>query len=244
MPGHTGAPEPVPFGAMVITSEEMLLRLGTSIVLGAAIGYEREHAGRPAGLRTHLLVSMAAATFMLVSTQFVFFQPYGRDDLVVVDTSRIAASVVTGVGFLGAGAIMRTGLGVQGLTTAASLWMMASIGLASGAGMYLVAVLATVSGLLCLGFLRRSEAKTKWRTLRRRVEVVVEGTADRVAALIDLLGEHGVAVTDVDQDRNLQSNRTRLSADVRVASGDALTALLDALEAEAGVQRVKVQRPG
>jgi len=113
----------------------MLLRLGASLLLGAAIGYEREHAGRPAGLRTHLLVSLASATFMIVSTQFVFFQQYGKDDLITVDTSRIAAAVVTGVGFLGAGAILRTGIGVQGLTTAASLWMVASIGLAAGGGM-------------------------------------------------------------------------------------------------------------
>ena len=67
------------------------------------IGYEREHSGRPAGLRTHFLVALASATFMLVSTQFVYYQHYQKDDLVVVDTSRIAASVLTGVGFLGAG---------------------------------------------------------------------------------------------------------------------------------------------
>src|SRR5947199_10662 len=101
---------------MVISTEEMLIRLAASIALGAAIGFEREHAGRPAGLRTHLLVSLASATFMVVSTQFVYYQSYGKDDLISVDTSRIAASVVSGVGFLGAGAILRTGLGVQGLT--------------------------------------------------------------------------------------------------------------------------------
>jgi len=69
-------------------------------------------------------VSLASATFMIVSTQFVYFQHYGKDDLIAVDTSRIAASVVSGVGFLGAGAILRVGISVQGLTTAASLWLL------------------------------------------------------------------------------------------------------------------------
>lgn len=97
---------------VVISNTEMLIRLGVASGLGGAIGYERQRSGRPAGLRTHLIVSLASATFMLVSTQFIYFQKYGKDDLVEVDTSRIAASVVSGVGFLGAGVLMRNGLGV------------------------------------------------------------------------------------------------------------------------------------
>src|SRR5271155_5786056 len=151
---------------MVITPAESLLRMGMAVVLGSAIGYEREHSGRPAGLRTHLLVALASATFMLVSTQFIFFQHYGKDDLIAVDTSRIAASVVTGVGFLGAGAILRTGLGIQGLTTAASLWLVASVGLAAGGGMYREAGTATAVSLFGLLALRRVEGK-QWRLVQR-----------------------------------------------------------------------------
>src|ERR1700691_2143054 len=130
---------------MVIPTVEMLLRMGTGMILGAAIGYERERTGHPAGLRTHLLVALASATFMLVSTQFTYFQSYSKDDLIAVDTSRIAASVVTGIGFLGAGAILRTGISIQGLTTAASLWLVAAVGLAAGGGMYIVAAAATLT---------------------------------------------------------------------------------------------------
>jgi len=100
-------------------NSEFLVRLIVGTLLGAVIGYERHVHGRPAGLRTHLLVALASTTFMLVSTHFVYFQHYAKEDLVAVDTSRIAASVVTGVGFLGGGAILRTGITVQGLTTAA-----------------------------------------------------------------------------------------------------------------------------
>ncbi|HEX6436719.1 MAG TPA: MgtC/SapB family protein [Candidatus Binatia bacterium] len=139
----------------------MLLRMGASVFLGAAIGFERERIRRAAGLRTHLLVALASATFMLVSTQFVYYQHYSKDDLVGVDSSRIAASVVTGVGFLGAGAILRTGLSVQGLTTAASLWLVSAVGLASGAGMFAEAGTATIVTLFSLVILRRFEGKTK-----------------------------------------------------------------------------------
>ena len=88
---------------------QLLARLAIGTLLGAIIGYERQLHGRPAGLRTHLLVGLAATTFMIVSTHFVYFQHYAKEDLVAVDTSRIAASVVTGVGFLGGGAILRSG---------------------------------------------------------------------------------------------------------------------------------------
>jgi putative Mg2+ transporter-C (MgtC) family protein len=228
---------------MVITTGETLLRLGVSVLCGAAIGYERERAGRPAGLRTQLLVSLASATFMIVSTQFVFYQSYGKDDLIAVDTSRIAASVVSGVGFLGAGAILRTGIGVQGLTTAASLWMVASIGLAAGGGMYLVAAVATGTALACLVFLRRLEGK-QWRLLLRRVMVVLDDEPAHAKAATDCLARFGAAVSDVDFDRHLKARKTRLEVDVRLPSRDSLDKLLGELAALPGVRRVKLQRPG
>lgn len=228
---------------MVIPNAEMLLRLGASVVFGAAIGYEREHAGRPAGLRTHLLVSLASATFMIVSTQFVYFQNYGKDDLVAVDTSRIAASVVAGVGFLGAGAIFRTGMSVQGLTTAASLWMAASIGLAAGGGMYLVGAVATTSALVCLSVLRRVEGK-QWRLIMRRVVVVVDTDAEHIRAITDCLRRFGAPTADVDRDLNRENNHARLAVNMRFPSQDSLDKLFADLAELPGVRRIKVNRPG
>src|ERR1051326_780321 len=166
---------------MPISWVDMLLRMGASVFLGAAIGYERERIGRAAGLRTHLLVSLASATFMLVSTQFVYYQHYTKEDLVAVDPSRIAASVVTGIGFLGAGAILRTGLNIQGLTTAASLWLGAALGLAAGGGMYLEAATATGTSLIALIVLRRVEDK-RGRLMLRRAELRMgnAGLRDRI----------------------------------------------------------------
>jgi len=114
---------------------EMILRLLLATALGAIIGYQRERAGKQAGLRTHILICVGAALFTVVSI-------YGFD---TDDAARVAAGVVAGVGFLGAGAIIRGGEGiVAGLTTAATIWAVAAVGLAAGAGLYLVSTVATV----------------------------------------------------------------------------------------------------
>ena len=121
---------------------EIILRLLLATALGAIIGFQRERAGKPAGLRTHVLISLGAAVFTVASI-------YGFG--AASDPARIAAGVLLGVGFLGAGVILRTGEGiVAGLTTAATIWVVASIGLAAGAGMYLVAAVATVLILIVL----------------------------------------------------------------------------------------------
>jgi len=120
---------------------EMVLRLLLAVALGAIIGFQRERAGKPAGLRTNTLICLGAALFTVISV-------YGFG----ADPARVAAGIVTGVGFLGAGAIiMRRGEGtVEGLTTAATIWAVAGVGLAAGAGMYLIAAVATA---LILGVL-------------------------------------------------------------------------------------------
>jgi putative Mg2+ transporter-C (MgtC) family protein len=220
----------------------MLARLGTGVVLGAAIGYEREVTGRPAGLRTHLVVALASTTFMLVSTQFVYFQHYTRDDLVAVDPSRIAASVVAGVGFLGAGAILRTGISVHGLTTAASLWLVAALGLASGAGMYLVAGTVTVVSLLALTVLRRVEGK-QWRLLKRYLVISVEKGGLTRQAVIDQLRRHGATHVFVHSyDRNEKDGKLRLDVEIYVPNEDVLDRLLIHLDQLDAVRRVKMQR--
>ena len=120
----------------------MILRLLLAATLGAVIGYQRERARKPAGLRTHILISTGAALFTIVS---IFgFGSAG-------DTARVAAGVVAGIGFLGAGAILRRGEGVvEGLTTAATIWSVAAIGLAAGTGLYLLSAVTTGVVLIVL----------------------------------------------------------------------------------------------
>jgi putative Mg2+ transporter-C (MgtC) family protein len=134
--------------------DEALLRLALAAVLGGLIGVERELREREAGLRTHLLVALGSALFTIVGAYgFHEFLESGQA-VVRADPTRIAAQIVTGIGFLGAGAIIRQGLSVRGLTTAATLWVVAAVGLAAGAGYYSGAVITTAVVLIALWPLR------------------------------------------------------------------------------------------
>jgi putative Mg2+ transporter-C (MgtC) family protein len=126
-----------------------LLRLGVAAALGAAIGLEREIDEKAAGLRTHMLVSIGAALFTLVGA-YGFADLINHGKVLSYDPSRIAAQVVTGIGFLGAGVIFRQGFTIRGLTTAASLWLVAAIGMAAAAGYWAGAIVATVIGIVSL----------------------------------------------------------------------------------------------
>ncbi|MDD2752783.1 MAG: MgtC/SapB family protein [Candidatus Omnitrophica bacterium] len=134
---------------------QIILRLILSVILGGFVGLERQMQRRNAGLRTHILVCMGSCLIML--TSLYVFDIY--NDIVALDPTRIAAGVITGIGFLGAGAIIRAQEGVKGLTTAASLWVVAAIGLAIGCGFYSAAMTATLLALIALFVLRRVESK-------------------------------------------------------------------------------------
>jgi putative Mg2+ transporter-C (MgtC) family protein len=134
---------------------ELVLRLLLAAVLAGAIGLEREIRDQPAGFRTHMLVALGACLFALVSAYgWVPFVEENPNVQIRVDPTRIAAQIVTGIGFLGAGAILRSGMSVRGLTTAASLWVVAAIGTAVGLGAYVLGAATTVVALLTLLFLR------------------------------------------------------------------------------------------
>lgn len=133
----------------------LLVRIIVAAALGGILGIERDIHGRQAGLRTHMLVSAGAALFFVLSTHISTFDvivPLGFAK--VTDPGRIAAQIVTGIGFLGAGVILKEGFSVVGLTTAACLWISAAIGMASGAGLYIIATSTTVLALFSLVLLR------------------------------------------------------------------------------------------
>ena len=217
----------------------LVLRIVVGTFLGGVIGYERDIHGRPAGLRTHAIVALASATFMTVSTHMVYFQNYHHGDFVEVDSSRIAASVVSGIGFLAGGAILRTGVSVQGLTTAAGLWLVAAIGLCAGGGMYLESVATTIVGLSVLTFLRRFEDKDD--RVRRRLQLTLTDGAHPTEALIDKLLEHDVLAILEGWDR--EGARRHLVLGLRLPRKDGEQRLLAALEGEPGIARMQLDPP-
>lgn len=139
---------------MEISYWEIALRLFLAVVLGGVIGFERESHNRPAGFRTHILVCAGSALIMMVSA-YGFTGQIGEG--YISDPGRIAAGVVTGIGFLGAGTILQQRGSIRGLTTAATIWVVSGVGLAAGVGFYLGAVLTTVFVLISLLLLRRAE---------------------------------------------------------------------------------------
>jgi putative Mg2+ transporter-C (MgtC) family protein len=173
---------------------EILVRLAAAAALGGAIGVERELREREAGFRTHMLVSVGAALFTLVSAyawgDFAFSQASG----VTFDPTRIAAQIVTGIGFIGAGAIIRQGLSVRGLTTAATLWLVAAIGMACGAGFYWAAVIAAAISLVSLGPLRIVSRRIGDKPHRRELEVEL-GAKASAAPVLSALEQLGVSVS-------------------------------------------------
>jgi putative Mg2+ transporter-C (MgtC) family protein len=225
----------------VLTHEQMIVRIAVGAALGGVIGYERDRHRRPVGLRTHLIVALTAATFMVISSQFVFYQHYGPSELVEVDTSRIAASVVSAVGFLAGGAILRTGVTVQGLTTAAGIWLVTAIGMSSGAGMFVESVSVTGMGLLALTVLRRFEDKAD-HIVRRRVRVTLKpqgATPESVTNdLAELCLDVSVARVEID---NTAEPATTLALEVRLNSAVTIWQIVERLEKQPGIAHVWVE---
>jgi putative Mg2+ transporter-C (MgtC) family protein len=226
----------------MIGNVELVARIAVGAVLGGVIGYERDRHRRPVGLRTHLIVAMASATFTVLSAQFAYWQHYGKDDLVEVDASRIAASVVSAVGFLAGGAILRTGITVQGLTTAAGLWLVTAIGMCAGAGMYVVSVAVTAMGIVALTVLRRLEDKND-HLMRRRVSVALGEDEPGIGRVVSALTELGATVSEVEYERRLDDGKKRIVAtfDVQFVDTIGVAKIIEAVESVQGVRRVRVQ---
>jgi len=214
---------------------ELVIRIVVGTALGAVIGYERDIHGRPAGIRTHAVVALASSTFMVVSTHMVYFQNYRAGDLVEVDASRIAASVVSGIGFLAGGAILRTGFNVQGLTTAAGLWLVAAIGLCAGGGMYVESVAATVIGVAALTMLRRLEGKDK-DLIRRRLHLTLTDDAIAIEAILGKLVDQRLTATLEGWDK--EGSRRHLTFALRLPAIDGEQRIIAALEHEPGIARL------
>jgi putative Mg2+ transporter-C (MgtC) family protein len=196
---------PIAANTLSLNWDEALLRLALAGVLGGLIGLERELREREAGLRTHLLVSVGAALFTIAGA-------YGFDS-VRVDPTRIAAQIVTGIGFLGAGAIIRQGFSVRGLTTAATLWVVAAVGLASGAGYYSGAVITTAVVLVALWPLRILAFHLLRRFHPEDGRLLVELPAGTPpGSVIDEVVRSGVRISSIGVAQ--EGDRRRLEVDV------------------------------
>jgi putative Mg2+ transporter-C (MgtC) family protein len=198
---------------------DALLRLAVGAGLGAAVGVERELRDREAGVRTHLLVALGSCLFTIVSAYgFHAFLTSG-DAVVRADPTRIAAQIVTGIGFLGAGAIIREGFSIRGLTTAGSLWVVAGIGMAAGAGYYWPAVAATGVTLFALWPLRAVAYVTleRFRPIERRLVVELR-EGESALQLLPALGEVRSLEIEDQRDRRVLTVELASAVDERLVA--------------------------
>ena len=210
-----------------VTDVDLALRLLTAVGLGGAVGFERELSDQPAGLRTHITVALGAALFGVMSVHgFDAYVQLRANSNYQIDVTRVASQVVVGVGFLGAGAILKEGLSIRGLTTAASLWATAAIGLAVGLGSYLAATITTV--LLVLSFVGlRAPRRWTHQHLRRDRELLVihlAAGADPSAVISELASIEGLEVRSLSARRS--DNAVVVEADVVTSGGRHLSDLL------------------
>ena len=196
---------------------ETLLRLLVAALAGSVIGLERERLQWAAGLRTHMLVCVGSCLVVIVSA-------YGFSDVlgshVVLDPSRVAAQVVSGIGFLGAGTILLRGEIVKGLTTAASLWAVAAIGLAIGSGLYLAGLATTVIVLVILAGIKPIEERVRDRNQLRQIAISAQRNTLSMATLHDLIGPRATRVRQFihqqgneDEPDSIEVTFTRLRRD-------------------------------
>jgi putative Mg2+ transporter-C (MgtC) family protein len=213
---------------------EMVLRLLAALVAGAVIGYERSYHGRPAGFRTHALVSTASALLMLV-TVYEAHWVRAATDSVRLDPTRMAQGIMTGIGFLGAGVIVKEGLSVRGLTTAASIWITASIGILGGIGFYFPLAVSVVLTLGVLSLFRWIEARMPTQAYFH-FEVRFDRSAamgeDQLKAFIE---QHGFSIANFSYRLDGEGRVRRHTMVLRTSDRTAAARLSEALEGIASV---------
>lgn len=212
---------------------DLAARLVMAAVFGAAVGFEREIHGHPAGMRTHLLVSLGSALFTVLS-----IHGFAASATAPVDPSRIAAQIVSGIGFLGAGAILKEGLSIRGLTTAASLWATAAIGLAAGAGQYILAFIGAAIVLFSLWPLNRiAERIHGMERQLTRVRIALE-QLDALAHVTRLLTDNRLEIVGV-QTQRIRKGRYEVDIDVTVRAASNLEAAIAAVARIDGVEIIE-----
>lgn len=201
---------------MDIESIEMILRLLLAAALGGAVGYEREIHGRLAGFRTHILVCVGSTLIMLTSMHI--FDIYRGH--VSADPGRIAAQVVSGIGFLGAGTIIRFRASVRGLTTAASLWTVAGIGLAVGSGLYSAATATTIIVLATLFFLNRIERLIIRKDWYKVIEIETKSGAAQLQQIRSILSEYEIEIKDFEVEHAASSDDVILKINLKLLTNE------------------------
>lgn len=218
----------------------LLSRLLLASLLGGILGLEREIHGRPAGFRTHLLVCLGSCLFCLSSVEFYrIFGNFSGSGPVGIDPGRIAAQVVAGIGFLGAGAIIRDRASIRGLTTAACLWVAAALGIACGIGLFYLAICVTVVALLSLLLLKQVE-KVLNKDVYLTVKVWGDDSESFISRVYGALISCGIDHIDAKFDKNIEQGRMFMEIQIKQPKKAKVDDVVSCLSLLEGVKRVKI----
>ena len=223
---------------------DIVVRLLASLVVGGLIGLERSYHGRPAGFRTHALVCLSTSLLMLVTVYETRWFPSDAPGRISLDPTRLAQGIMTGIGFLGAGTIIKDGLSVRGLTTAASIWTTAAIGILIGIGFYFPAAVATVLTLGTLSVFRWIESHIPAQFYAQFVVRFARSDAMPESEMRRLLHAHDFTVANLNYDLDVEANFFEYQMVIRTNRADNATTLIQALNNIGSVKAYRVSPTG
>lgn len=223
---------------------EIALRLLAALIIGGLIGLERSYHGRPAGFRTHALVCMSTALLMLVTVYENRWFPGISQGRIALDPTRLAQGIMTGIGFLGAGTIMKEGLSVRGLTTAASIWTTAAIGILVGIGFYFPALLATALTFGTLSLFRWIENRMPVEFYAHFLVRFARDEAMSEASMRELLRTHGFSIANLNYRLDSHEDFFEYRMVIRTDKAENARALSNALNALPSVKEFRVSPTG
>lgn len=220
--------------------EVIIFRLVLAGFLGGLIGMERERHGRPAGFRTHIVLATASSLLMMLS-QYIYdlYPGLGSDSIIRLDPGRIAAMSIAGIGFLGAGAIIKSRDHIRGLTTAACLWMVAAVGLSVGCGFHFPAILTTSIALFSLLGLRLLERYLR-RHWYRRIILLFEGLEDQMPVIIKIMDTYKIWILRMSIDQRFMERETRYDLELRMTKNVFNLDLVASLSKIPGLKRIQL----
>lgn len=227
----------------IVFDYSIVIRIISALLLGFAIGLEREMTNKYAGLRTNILVCLGACIFTIISIYGFPEVAVSGNEMGTRDTARVAAQVVTGIGFIGGGTVLRHGATVMGLTTAATLWVSAAIGMACGAGMYALAIAATLLSIIVLVSIRVFEKNVLVSSTKntKRLKISVSCENEKSNNIYDYMIENFNHLREISKKMNKEENVTKINIILDVVGQKPIKTMYKSVQALDGVESVSIQ---
>ena len=222
----------------------LVIRVFSALLLGFAIGFEREITNKDAGLRTNILVCLGACIFTIISIYGFPEVSVSGDELGTRDTARVAAQIVTGIGFIGGGTVLRHGFNVYGLTTAATLWVSAAVGMACGSGMYYLAIGSTVLSIFILVTVRLFEKKVLVTSAKnaKRIKISISCESEKSNDIYDYLIENYIYIKEISKKLNKQDETlSKINVTVDISGKNPIKTMYKNLQDLDGIESISIQ---